>query len=86
MGVYHNLGFMANIAIAKAKEHNCNYNIILHNHHNGEFDKSKGSTYEMVADSYLEKDRDFVKLIAKTDDIKSANCTNWEDYEKLLQS
>lgn len=70
MSVYHNLEDMTAVAIHTAKEHNCNYNVILFNpDENGEFSLENGSTYEMVADSYFEKERSNVKLIYKTDDL-----------------
>lgn len=70
MSVYKNLEAMTDVAIHLAKEHNCNYNVILYNpDENGEFSESRGSTYEMVADSFFKKDRPNVKLIYKTDDL-----------------
>lgn len=69
MSVYKNLEAMTEVAVHLAKEHKCNYNVILHSpDENGEFCE-KRSTYEMVADSYFEKDRPYVKLIYKTDDL-----------------
>lgn len=70
MSVYHDLDTITEIAKHNAKEHNANYNIILMNpDENGEFDKDKGSTYEFVADSYFNKERPNVILLAKTDDL-----------------
>lgn len=70
MSIYHNLDHMKLVAIDRAKAHGCNYNVILMNpNENGEFDASKGSTYEMVADSYFQKDRPNVKLLHTTDDL-----------------
>lgn len=70
MSVYKNLETMTQVAIHQAKEHNCNYNVILMNpDENGEFSESNGSTYEMVADSFFNKERSNVKLIYKTDDL-----------------
>jgi SEC-C motif len=70
MNIYHDLELMTEIALQKAREHNCNYNIILFNpDENGEFSAERGSTYEMVADSYFEKPRPNVKLITTTGEI-----------------
>jgi len=45
-----------------AKEHNCNYHLIIFNPtEEGEF--GDGSTYEFVTDSYFEKERPNVKLL-----------------------
>lgn len=66
MDIHRDLDAMKMLAKQKAKEHKCNYNVILFNPDaNGQF--IKGSTYEMVADSYFEKDRPNVRLICKTD-------------------
>jgi hypothetical protein len=44
------------VAVHYAKEHNCKYNIILHNpNENGQF--GEDSTYEFVTDSYFNKER-----------------------------
>lgn len=69
MSIYHDLELMKKVAIAKSKEHNCNYNIILRNPIDGQFDASMGSTYEMVMDSYFEKERPNVIVLFKTDDL-----------------
>jgi hypothetical protein len=70
MSIYDNLEQMKMVAIDRAKAHGCNYNVILMNPNaNGEFDSSVGSTYEMVADSYFQKERPHVKLLHKTDDL-----------------
>lgn len=69
--IYHDLDQMKLVAIHQAIQHNCNYNIIISNpNEKGEFDLSKGSTYEMVTDSYFDKDRPNAKLIHKTDDLR----------------
>lgn len=61
---------MTQLALHEAREHNCNYNVILFNpDENGEFSLERGSTYEMVADSYFEKPRPNVKLITTTGEI-----------------
>lgn len=68
--IYSNLELMKMVAINRAKAHGCNYNVILMNpNHKGEFDESVGSTYEMVADTYFQKERPNVKLLFKTDDL-----------------
>lgn len=70
MSVYKDLNAMTEVAVHIAKEHNCNYNVILMNpDENGEFSENNGSTYEMVTDSYFEKERPNAKLIYKTDDL-----------------
>lgn len=66
---HHDLELMKLVAVDRAKAHNCNYNIILMNPKNGVFDQAAGSTYEMVADSYFEKERPHVILLHKTDDL-----------------
>lgn len=68
MSVYKDLEKITDAAVHLSKEHKCNYNIILMNpDENGEF--GYGSTYEMVADSYFEKERPNVLLLHKTDDL-----------------
>ena len=70
MSVYKNLEAMTMVSIHNAKEHGCNYNIILVNgDENGEFSEERGSTYESVTDSFFNKERPNVKLIARTDDL-----------------
>jgi hypothetical protein len=70
MNIYHDLDLMTEISLQKAREHNCNYNVILYNpDENGEFSLENGSTYEMVTDSYFEKPRPNVKLITTTGEI-----------------
>ena len=70
MSIYHNLESMKLVAVDRAKAHRCNYNVILMNpNEKGEFDLSSGSTYEMVADSYFERERPHVILLHKTDDL-----------------
>lgn len=65
--IYKDKEAITEIAIHKAKEHGCNYNIILSNPIDGEF--GDGSTYEFVADSYFNKERPNAILLAKTDDL-----------------
>ncbi len=69
MSIYHNLEQITLVSIHKAKEHNCNYNIIILNPIDGKFDQEQGSTYEMVVDSYFEKDRPNAIILHKTDDL-----------------
>jgi len=68
MSIHTNLEEIKAVAIYKAKEHNCNYNIIIHNAVDGEF-KEGESTYEFVRDSYFETDRQNCVLLHKTDDL-----------------
>lgn len=68
MSIHTNLEELKAVAIYKAKEHNCNYNIIIHNAVDGEF-KEGESTYEFVRDSYFETDRPNCVLLHKTDDL-----------------
>jgi hypothetical protein len=70
MNIHHDLEKITMAAVEYAKQHNCNYNIILHNPDDkGQFDASAGSTYEFVIDSYFEKPRPNVILLGKTDSI-----------------
>jgi len=66
MSVHHNLQLLEKVALQKAKEHNCNYNIIIMNHVNGLYDAEAGSTYEMVTDSYFEKERPYAIKLTDT--------------------
>ena len=69
--VHHNLEAIKKVALLHAIEHGCNYNIILMNpDSDGNFSREAGSTYEMVRDSYFEKERPNVKIIATTDQIQ----------------
>lgn len=68
--IYNDLEMMKAVAIHYAKEHNCNYNIIIYNpDDNGNFNQEEGSTYEFVRDSYFEKERPNVKLLHTTNDL-----------------
>jgi hypothetical protein len=67
MSIYSNLEAMTEVAMYKAKEHNCNYNVIISNHVDGDFVPGR-STYEMVADSFFNRERPNVVLLFKTDD------------------
>ncbi len=70
MSIYHNLEQTKLVACEYAKNHNCNYNIIIMNPDvSGNFSLDNGSTYEMVIDSYFEKPRPNAKLLFKTDDL-----------------
>lgn len=70
MNIHHNLEAIKAIAIENAKEHNCNYNIVLMNPSpDNTFDPFFGSTFEFVADSYFEKPRPNAIIIHKTDDL-----------------
>lgn len=68
MSIHKNLELIKAVALHKAKEHGCNYNIILMNPDNGMF-KEGSSTYEFVRDSYFEKERTNCILLHKTDDL-----------------
>lgn len=81
MNIHLNLDLITQVALKKAKEHNCNYNIIISNpNKEGEFDILNGSTYEFVADSYFEKERPNIKRIITTDDL---NKLSEEKYQKI---
>lgn len=70
MDIHSDLELIKAVAIKKAQDHNCNYNIILLNPNSkGEFNVEYGSTYEFVADSHLQKDADNVVLLHRTDDL-----------------
>jgi hypothetical protein len=66
MNIHHNLEAIIDVAKHYAKEHDTNYNVILHSPVNGEF--GVGSTYEYVTDSYFEKERNCI-ILHKTDDL-----------------
>lgn len=72
MSIHTNLEELKAIAIYNAKQHNCNYNIIIHNAVDGAF-KEGESTYEFVRDSYFETDRPNCVLLHKTDDLINKN-------------
>lgn len=65
--IYKDREAMQEMAIHFAKESGVNYNLILHSPVDGEF--GDGSTYEVVTDSYFEKDRPHAILLTKTDDV-----------------
>lgn len=65
--IYKDYEAIKQIALHYAKEHKCNYNVIIHSpNEDGTFGPE--STYEFVTDSYFEKERPFDKIIFKTDD------------------
>lgn len=68
--VYKDLEAMTMLAVHEAKAHGVNYNIIISNPVNGVFDENQ-STYEMVADSYFEKERPNAVIVDTTDSIIS---------------
>lgn len=82
MNIYHNLEAIKDIAIESAKEHDCNYNVILVNPgEDGKFNVETGSTYEFVADSYFEKPRPNAIILHRTDDLISTEmpfCLLWD--------
>lgn len=70
MNIHHDYEKMKMVAIEQAKMYRQEYNLILHNPNgDGEFDLSVGSTYEVVADSYFEKERPNVKKLFRTETI-----------------
>jgi hypothetical protein len=83
MDIHKNLEAIINVAKYHAKEHNCNYNIILMNgDENG--NPTSYSTYEYVADSYFNKERSNALLLYKTDDLLKDENNNV--YEKEVFS
>lgn len=68
MSIYTDLEAMTGVAIHQAVEYGCNYNVIIHNHVDGKFVPGQ-STYEMVADSFFNKERPNVVIVHKTDDL-----------------
>lgn len=68
MSIHQNLELIKAVALHNAKEHGCNYNVILMNPDNGMF-KEGSSTYEFVRDSYFDTERTNCILLHKTDDI-----------------
>lgn len=74
MSIHHNLEAIKSVALHHAKEHECNYNIIIFNPDAaGNFNEAEGSTYEYVRDSYFDKPRPHAKLLHKTDDLLGIN-------------
>lgn len=70
MSICHDLDAITDVALSYAKEHQINYNVILHNpDENGNFSRSSGSTYEFVTDSYFEKERPNVIKLFTTNSI-----------------
>lgn len=80
MSIYKNLEHMKLVACEYAKQHKCNYNIIIHNPVNGEFDMEQ-STYEMVTDSYFKTDRPHVKKVCTTDELLEKERENAAQFE-----
>jgi hypothetical protein len=81
--IHKNLEAIVTIAKHDAKDHNCNYNIIISNPVDGEF--GEGSTYEIVADSYFEKERPNSKLLVTTLQLGVLIYDEWlpyTEYEK----
>lgn len=74
MSIYKDLKAMTELALHQAKEHNCNYNIIISNAVNGKFDFF-ASTYEMVADSYFNRERPNCILVHTTDELRKPQQT-----------
>ncbi len=67
MNIHHDFEKIKMMAIHHAKEHNCNYTVILMNpDENGNFSLNSGSTYEFVIDSYFEKERLNIKTLFET--------------------
>ena len=81
--IYKDFESIKTVALHYAKEHKCNYNVILLN---PEEDGSAGprSTYEFVADSYFEKDRPNVILLFKTDEERDEDTAIEERAEEFL--
>ena len=69
MSIRQDFEEIKSVAIHFAKEHNCNYTVILMNPDDeGNFSLRTGSTYEFVADSYFEKERPNIKILFATKD------------------
>lgn len=67
-GIYKDYEAIKSVALHYAKEHMCNYNVILVNpNEDGSF--GEHSTYEYVADSYFNKERPNVILLERTDNM-----------------
>lgn len=89
MNVYKDLDAMTQVALHNAKDHRCNYNVILMNpDENGEFNMDY-STYEFVADSYFEKERPNAKLLFTTGELllqEQVDKTEAVEYYKSISS
>jgi len=68
MDIHKDIDDIKAVAFNCAKEHGCNYTIIIHNPVEGNFDKDN-STYEFVADTWFEKERPEHVVVCKTDDL-----------------
>lgn len=82
--IHKNLEAIVTVAKHDAKDHNCNYNIIISNPVDGEF--GDGSTYEIVADSYFEKERPNAKLLVTTMQLGVLIYDEWLPYTKYEKS
>lgn len=70
MDIHHELPLIKLIAVEKAKEHNCNYIIMIHNPDSkGNYNREEGSTYEYMAESYFDKPRPNVKVVTSTNQL-----------------
>ena len=81
--VHRRLEDIVMVAKHDAKEHNCNLNIIIHSPVDGKL--GDGSTYEIVQDSYFEKERPHTKLLATTMQLGVLVYDEWlpfTEYEK----
>jgi hypothetical protein len=68
INIYKNFEAITQVAIHFAKKDKCNYNIVINNPVNGEFDFAE-STYEFVRDGYLPSIPATTIVITKTDDL-----------------
>jgi SEC-C motif len=87
--IHRRLSDIVMVAKHEAKEHNCNYNIIVVNPvNNMEIVNGRigpGATYEFVADSYFNKERPNARLLATTLQLGVIIYDKWlkyTEYEK----
>ncbi len=74
---HYNLESMKLVALDAARQYDCKYTIIICNpDDNGKFSASAGSTYEMVQDSYFEKERPNITVVTDTDKLLTEAVTN----------
>jgi hypothetical protein len=85
MSIHKDLNKMTTLAVHFADEHKVNYNIVLLNPVNGEFDPQQ-STYEVVTDSYFETERPNAIIIDTTDSISSRTKLDEVDNGFKLQA
>ena len=82
--IHRRLSDIVMVAKYEAKEHNCNYNIIVVNPvDNMEIVNGRigpGATYEYVADSYFNKERSNVRLLATTMQLGVIIYDEWLEY------